>query len=181
VTQYQEIISTKAGARHRSLRWAPLHHLLRLSFINRKRHSRCVTWRPALRQVLPWSPRECASTDVDFGSIFRTLCPPTASGCQEEEAETRRRFLGSVQSSQAGDSTSQSTILRTCRLANSRPGCRRSPPCAMSALGPSRKWRPPELAAGYWVSSAATVAPGPQGQPMPAAISGHARGPLHVG
>jgi hypothetical protein len=36
-----------------------------------------------------------------------------------------------------------------------------------AALGPSRRWRSPELAAGYWGSSAATVALGPQGQPAP--------------
>jgi hypothetical protein len=33
----------------------------------------------------------------------------------------------------------------------------------MAGIGPLRRWRSPELAAGYWGSSAATVAPGPRG------------------
>jgi hypothetical protein len=34
---------------------------------------------------------------------------------------------------------------------------------ASSVVGPSRRWRSPALAAAYWGSPAATVAPGPQG------------------
>jgi hypothetical protein len=37
----------------------------------------------------------------------------------------------------------------------------------MSLVGPTRRWRSPELAAGYWGGPAATVASGPQGQSMP--------------
>jgi hypothetical protein len=39
----------------------------------------------------------------------------------------------------------------------------RSTARAVSFYGPSRRWRSPELAAGCWGSSAATVASGPQG------------------
>jgi hypothetical protein len=56
------------------------------------------------------------------------------------------------------------------------PCAQRSTARAVSFLGPLPRWRSPELAAAYWGSSAATVAPGPQWGPRSSP-----RAPTHPG